>query len=168
MWPGSRDSDLIIGAGSPNVLRVARERRAARSRDRAAGPRGPPPTHNLRVDGCAPKRRPQKAEGTVLRGGGRNGNRLELRGGKRFAKVWQVAGTESRKAQSFGRRKANRLELRGGKRSAKVYRVAESESRKAESFGVRLILENSTVCHSRRISLLCPVFCGLHDRRIRI
>ena len=24
---------------------------------------------------------------------------------------------------------------------------------------MRLILENSTVCHSRRISLLCPVFC---------
>jgi hypothetical protein len=36
------------------------------------------------------------------------------------------------------------------------------------SHGVRLILENSTVCHSRRISLLCPVFCGRDDHGIRI
>ena len=54
-----------------------------------------------------------------------------------------------------------RLELRGGIRSGKVSPVAAERDREVEVHGVRLILENSTVCHSRRISLLCPVFCGL-------
>jgi hypothetical protein len=48
-------------------------------------------------------------------------------------------------------------ELHGAKQSAKVSPVAAGPGQKAETHGVRLILENSTVCHSRRISLLCPV-----------
>ena len=57
------------------------------------------------------------------------------------------------------------MRLRGGWVSAKLtqrigtgkfLQVAPQRGREAEH-GARVILENSTVCHSRRISLLCPV-----------
>ncbi len=47
-------------------------------------------------------------------------------------------------------------ELRRRSGSGKFLQVAPQPVRKDPS-GARVILENSTVCHSRRISLLCPV-----------
>ena len=41
--------------------------------------------------------------------------------------------------------------------SLKYGEAPEHEPSNRSRHGVRLIFENSTVCHSRRISLLCPV-----------
>jgi hypothetical protein len=46
--------------------------------------------------------------------------------------------------------------------TGKFLQVAPQPARKGTD-GVRLILENSTVCHSRRISLLCPVDSSASD-----
>jgi hypothetical protein len=48
--PGHRETDLRFGSGLRNLLFVARERRDARSRDRAAGPEAAPsPLHSIEV-----------------------------------------------------------------------------------------------------------------------
>ena len=46
--------------------------------------------------------------------------------------------------------------LTQARRAGKFLQVAPSDTERCLA-RVRLILENSTVCHSRRISLLCPV-----------
>ena len=46
--------------------------------------------------------------------------------------------------------------LTGPSETGKFLQVAPQRVREGQH-GVRLILENSTVCHSRRISLYCPV-----------
>jgi hypothetical protein len=54
-------------------------------------------------------------------------------------------------------------DLHRGLQPAKFNPVAAERPRNRSGHGARLILENSTVCHSRRISLLCPVLavvCG--------
>src|SRR6478672_7774881 len=126
MCPGSRPHDLNNPRRSPNVHRVARERRAARSRDRAAGPRRPPPLTQTKMFERAA--RCSSEVGVDVACAGWAEKTFELRSGNQPAKVWQVAG---------------------------------SEAERPKTTGVRLILENSTVCHSRRISLLCPVFLCL-------
>ena len=48
----------------------------------------------------------------------------------------------------------------GVKQSAKFKPLPRRAKPKGQVFRVRLMFENSTVCHSRRISLLCPVDHG--------
>src|SRR6478672_905447 len=89
--------ELRSGNQPAKVHRVARERRAARSRDRAAGPRSghlqPTPfgwmgARRRGVPGKPKHGAARKAESESP----------ELRGGKQSAKVYEVAESESRKA----------------------------------------------------------------------
>ena len=61
-------------------------------------------------------------------------------------------------------RHAPLVELTESGGSGKFLQVAPKPLERA-GVGARLMFENSTVCHSRRISLLCPVFCGLDALR---
>jgi len=84
-------------------LRFTGRQGAAGSKIERSGGRPPDDhlqTNTTSVDGARSRKAQIAPEDRrwLLRGGWRKGNRLELRGGKRSAKVYEVAESESRKA----------------------------------------------------------------------
>ena len=78
----------------------------------------------------------------------------ELHGTKRNAKVGPAGkGAERYQNRQVARKAPN---CTGKEKPLRLKRSPGGRAEKREA-RVRLILENSTVCHSRRISLLCPV-----------